>query len=151
MSFKITTHGDFGVSSSGTRIVDDRIDLADELFEQFHPVAKAVAKEAAEMMLAEIDRQLNLAEGTARTAAPEGAPPERDTGDLAESFTIIAPRVKGRVVSSGVQSDHPGGNRLENGSTDSLGRRTLPHPFIAPALRAVEPAVDALVRKRLGS
>ena len=145
------THGDFGVSSSGVRLVDDRLNLADELEEHFYPVAKLVAREAGDLLTAEVVRQLNLRQGTQQTAAPEGAPPERDTGELAESFETIPPRIKGRVVSSGVQSDHPGANRLEYGSTDARGIRTLPHPFVRPALQLVEGPIDALIRKRLGS
>lgn len=151
MSFKIVTRGDFGLSSSGVRIVDDRLDLADELQEQFHEVAKGVAKEAAGILLAEVQRLLRLRAGTFKSAAPEGQPPEYDIGELYRSFEIIPPRVKGRTASSGVQSDHPGANRLEYGKTDARGIRTLPHPFVRPAMANVEEAVTELVQKRLGT
>lgn len=142
---KITTHGAFSVGGI------DRLDLADELEEQFHGEAKLVVGEAADLLLDEVQRNLRLRTGTAATSAPEGAPPEYDTGELYRSYERIPPRVKGRIASSGVQSDHPGAARVEYGSTDSRGIRTLPHPAVRLAVDASEEPITALVEKRLGA
>ena len=131
------------------KVYGDKLDLADELQEEFHQQAKDVAAEAADILLGEVKTLLKLRIGSLQTAAPEGQPPEFDTGALEKSFKKIPPRVKGRVASSGVQSNDPGANRLEYGATDSRGIRTLPHPYVRPALANVEEKVTRLVESRL--
>ena len=135
MSFKIKSY-------------TDKIDLADELEEAFHATAKELVSEAGELALAEVQRNLQLRRGTAQTVAPEGQPPEFDTGDLLRSYEKIPPRVKGRMATSGVQSDHPGAARLEYGKTDARGIRTLPHPAVRLAFEAVEEKVTDLIESR---
>lgn len=124
-------------------VYGDRLDLADELREQFHPQARDAVSELADMAIAEVQRRLSLRSGTAQTAAPEGEPPEKDTGGLLMSFKKIPPRVDGRVAQSGFKTAHPGASRLEFGFTDVRGIRTFPHPFMAPAMAAIESAVVA--------
>jgi len=131
-------------------VYGDRIDLADELEEEFHAVAKDVVTEGAEKLLREVRALLRLRAGTFRTAAPEGQPPEYDVGDLFRSFRLIPARVRGRSVSAGIQSDDPGANRVEFGATDTRGIRTLPHPYLRPALANVEPLVTELFIDRFG-
>lgn len=131
-------------------IYGDKLDLADELADEFVAPAKEAIGEAGDLLTEEVKRLLSLQHGTARTAAPAGAPPEEDSGALVASFTTIPPRVKGRVASSGTQSRHPGVNRLEVGKTDVRGIRTLPHPFLAPALANTEGPIDELLHRKLG-
>lgn len=135
--------------SMKVKVYGDRLDLADELEDEFHADAKAVIGEAGDLLLVEVQRRLRQRKGTRQTAAPAGEAPESDTGALAGSFSRIPPSVKGRVASSGVQSDHPGANRQEFGMTDRLGIRTFPHPFLAPSLQAVEAPVTDLIQRKL--
>lgn len=136
MSLRVTVYG-------------DKIDLADDLEKEFHKEAKAVVDYASRLVLREITRLLTLRSGTKQTAAPEGEPPEADTMDLARSFEVIPPRVRGRSVRGGVQSRDPGVPRLEFGATDDRGVRTLPHPFVLPAFEEMGSAIDQLVQDRL--
>jgi hypothetical protein len=127
-----------------------RLDLADELEEEFHAQAKDAVYEAAGLLLGEVERVLHLRIGTLATAAPPGEPPEFDTGALAASFKRLPPRIKGRIASSGIGSDDPGANRLEFGKTDIRGIRTMPHPFVAPAIKAMDEPIGRLLQARLG-
>lgn len=136
MSFKVT-------------LIGDKLDLADELAEEFEAQAKEAVSEAADLLLHEVQRNLRLRVGTRKTVAPIGQPPEFDTGALLASFRKIAPRVKGRVASSGIRSNHPGANREEFGKTDVRGIRTFPHPYVAPAMAVVDEPVNALLQERL--
>lgn len=129
-------------------VFGDRLDLADELEEQFHQQAIGAVSEAADMVLGEIQRRLSLRRGTAQTAAPEGEPPEHDTGALLRSWKTMPAKVEGRMVVSGVKSNHPGASRLEFGFTDSRGIRTLPHPYIAPSFAAMEGPIERLLAAR---
>ena len=134
-----------------------KLDLADELLEEFHAGAKAAVTGASQLLLTEVQRLLRQRKGTARTAAPAGEPPEEDTGALANSFRLIPASVRtpvfakgyGAEARSGIRSNDPGGNRLEFGFTDLRGIRTLPHPFLAPAIANTEGAIEALLRERL--
>ena len=137
MTIKITVYG-------------EKLDLADEITEEFHAEAKAAVGEAGNLLLAEVRRLLALRRGGPRTAAPEGQPPEQDTGALLRSFRRIPPRIRGRIASSGVQGDEEGSNRLEFGKTDVRGIRTLPHPFMAPAIANMEGPIGRLLEERLG-
>lgn len=129
-------------------VYGDRLDLADELQEEFYPQALSAANEAADMALGEIQRRLSLRRGTAKTAAPEGEPPEQDTAGLLRSWKTMPARIDGRMVSSGVKSNHPGASRLEFGFTDSRGIRTFPHPYIAPSFAAMEGPIERLLAAR---
>jgi hypothetical protein len=126
----------------------EKIDLADELEDEWREDAGELAGDAADLVLGEVQRNLLLRLGTAKTAAPEGQPPEYDKGDLYRSYERIPPRVKGRIASSGVQSDDPGAARAEYGATDSRGIRTFPHPAVRLAFAASEEKVTALIESR---
>jgi hypothetical protein len=132
------------------KVYGDKLDLADELREEFHEAAKVTVKEGATLLLREVQRLLRLRRGTRLTVAPEGAPPEYDEGELEASFKVIAPRVRENVVSSGIHSKHPGAARLEWGATDSLGIRTLPHPYLVPAAETVAPEIERLFLEHSG-
>ena len=138
MSLKIVVHG-------------DKLDLADELAEQYVDEALEVIGDAGTLAFNEVQHQLARRIGSprTRTAAPEGQPPELDTGELRESYSRIPPRVKGAVATSGVQSNHPGAARVEYGATDERGIRTLPHPAVRIAFTNIEPAVDELIQRKL--
>ena len=126
---------------------DSLIDAADEILEEIEPRAREAVREAADMLLNEVRRLLRLRSGP--PAAPEGEPPAKRTGELLKSFRRIPVSVKGRVVSSGIQSNHPGANRLEFGVVDKLGRRTLPHPYIRPAMERMEGPITAFLERAL--
>lgn len=128
-------------------VYGDKLDLADELMEEFHAEAKSAVHDAAALQLAEVKRLLALRRGT---PAPGGEPPAEQTQDLLRSFRLIAPRIRGAVASSGWRSLHPGANRLEFGFTDVRGIRTLPHPYARPAIANTEAAVERLLQERLG-
>lgn len=132
-------------------VYGDKLDLADEVAEEFVAEAKDVAGEAGNIMLAEAQRLAKLRIGTAQTAAPEGQPPEYDSGEFYRKLKRIPPRVKGRVASSGIQSNHPGAARIEWGGTDSRGIRTLPHPIFRPAAANSEQPITELAQRKLGS
>lgn len=129
---------------------DGAIDLADELEEEFRPRARRVMQTASAIVLARIQSLLRTRQGTRYTAAPAGAAPERDSGELARSFRTLGVRVQGRIVEGGIWSDHPGANRLEFGLVDVRGIRTFPHPYVAPVMRGAEDVVTDLFRKELG-
>jgi hypothetical protein len=134
------------------RVVIDapaKLDLAEDLLEEFHGAAIEAVEDAAQLLLDEIVRVLRLRQGSAETAAPAGEPPEQDTGALAASFRLLPGRVRGAVAFSGIRSNHPGANRLEWGFTDIRGIRTLPHPFIMRSVRATEGPINALLKQRL--
>jgi hypothetical protein len=117
----------------------DKLDLADELLEEFHADAKGAVGEAADILLGAV--RANLQRG--------GDGPSVGKGDLLKSMKRIAPSVKGAVASSGIRSNDPGANRVEYGAVDVRGIRTLPHPYVRPAMASTEPQIDALLRERL--
>jgi hypothetical protein len=135
-------------------VYGDNIDLADELKDEFVPKAKAAINEASEVLLEEVKRLLSLRQGSAKTAAPEGQPPEQDTGELIRSFKRMPARLSREsegapAVVGGIRANNDYGVRLEYGQTDARGIRTLPHPYLRPAMVAVEPRIDALLQERL--
>ena len=130
-------------------VYGDKIDLADELIEEFHAQAKDAVSDAAEIWLDAIRRLLSLRQGTKQTASPEGEPPELDTGALARSFRKIPAQVRGNVAGSGIKSNDPGAARLEWGKTDVRGIRTLPHPYLLRSIAETRDEITALLRVRL--
>jgi len=128
---------------------DEKLDLADELRDEFHAVAKEAVRDGAQLLLREVDRLLTLRHGTPQTAAPEGEPPEQDTAGLVRSWDLVNPRVRGDMVQAGIKSNHPGAVRLEYGLTDARGIRTFPHPYIRPAMATTEGPIGELLAERL--
>lgn len=137
MSVRVTVYG-------------DKLDLADELAEEFHDGAKAAVTEGAELLLSQVQQLLHRRRGTAQTVAPEGEAPEFDTGELARSFKIIPATVRRDSVRSGIRSNLLGKVlRLEYGATDSRGIRTLPHPFLRPAIAEMDGPIGRLFEELL--
>ncbi len=129
-------------------VYGDYIDLAEELRDGFHDAAADAAREAGEMLTNEVRRLLAIRSGTAATAAPEGEPPERDTGALLAAVKRLRIRRYTRTVTSGVQVNHPGAARLEWGATDATGRRTFAHPYLRAALANVEGPITEMLERR---
>lgn len=129
-------------------VYGDYIDLAEELEQAWHTPARHAAREAGQMLTAEVRRLLTLRSGTARTVAPPGEPPERDTGTLLAGVSQISVRRGNTVASSGVQVTHPGAARLEWGATDVQGRRTLARPYLRAALANTEGPITAMLEER---
>lgn len=128
-------------------IVGDKIDLADELEEEFHAEAMEAVGEAADIVLADVKQRLSRRRGP--EASPPGEPPALQEGDLLRSYRRVTPKVRGRVATSGIYSRHPGANRVEFGAVDRRGIRTLARPHVRPAFAAMEPAVTELLQRRL--
>lgn len=132
-------------------VYGDMIDLADELEEEFHDKVLKVVDRAADLLLAETRRLLSLRQGTVRTSAPDGQPPERDTGALAASYRKIPGRIRGRVASAGIRSRDPAANRVEYGATDTRGIRTFPHPAVRLAIAGTAIGRATLAREAFGA
>jgi hypothetical protein len=127
----------------------DRIDLADELEEEYRVGVKAAVTDAANLLLAESHR-LITAYGDAGPA-PAGSTPATDTGNL-RKMTKRLPyrgRSRSRYASSGV-AYAPHAHLLEYGHNNSDGTRTLPRPFIDLAMTNAESDIENLLRERLG-
>lgn len=129
-------------------VYGDHINLAEELKEEWQPVARQAAREAGRMLTEEVRRLLRLRQGRRATAAPEGQPPELDFGNLLDSVSQLSVRMRDTAASSGVQVKHEGAARLEWGKTDRKGRRTFPHPFLRPALANVEGPITRMLEQR---
>lgn len=129
-------------------IYGDKIDLADELLDEFKAVAKMAIGDAGNIVVEEVKRLLSLQSGGGPAEA--GLPPAEQTGALLRSVKRIPPKVKGRTATSGFIVDDPGAIRLNYGKTDARGIRTFPHPFAEPALANAEAAVGALLQERMG-
>jgi hypothetical protein len=129
-------------------VYNDKIDLADDIEEDFRLAAEAGVRDAAQLLLDKVRDKLQARRGTARTSAPPGEPPEYDEGDLFRSWKLLPTRLRGRMAESGIKSNNVYAVRLEYGKTDKRGVRTFPHPYVRPAMKEVEPAIFALWRER---
>lgn len=117
----------------------DLVDLADELLDEVEPRAKEAVRDARDIVLGEAKRLLSLRTSGLPT---EGQPPVRRTSELYRSLRKLAVSVRGRVISAGFSTAHPGASRLEYGFVDKLGRRTLPHPWLRPAFENTRDQVE---------
>lgn len=127
----------------------DKLDLADELPDEWIQRMKAPVREAGALFVTEVKRRLTLAQGSPSTSAPENEPPERDSGDLVASVRQLNTKVKATIASTGVHVRDEGAARLEWGKTDVRGIRTYPHPFIRPSAEAVAKQAGELIAKAL--
>lgn len=124
------------------------LDLTDEILDESLPLVMEKADEAAAMLLAEVQRNLQRRKGP--DAAPAGEPPAEHTGELAASYKVIKARSLGDGrVRSGIQSRHPGAARVEFGATDVRGITTKPHPYVRPAEEAMQQPITALLEAAL--
>src|SRR5690606_12815496 len=128
------------------RIFGDKLDLADELQDEFHADAKAAVRDAAQLMLAESKRLIQRYGPNA--PAPPVETPATLTGNLLRLTKLRSPRVRGRVVSAGV-SYAPHAHLLEFGHVAADGTRVLPRPFVRVAEKNTEGPITDLLRARL--
>ena len=129
---------------------EDKIDLADELIEEFRTEARAVVREGVDLYVAKIKRNLTRISGR---VSQEGETPARQSGELERSFKRGSIRL-GRdkaSISGTIDSTEPWEkiNGLEYGATGPDGRRLLPRPYLRPAEQAVEPKIEKLFEERL--
>jgi hypothetical protein len=126
---------------------DDKIDLADELREEFIPPAKAAVKDANDVYFNEARR---LAKVYGPGPAPGQSTPGTVSGNLARLMKKRGPRLsrtKDAVWASVMFAPHA--HLLEFGHDNVDGTRTLPRPFIRPAQANTEGTIDRLLQDRL--
>jgi hypothetical protein len=131
-------------------VYGDRLDLADELEDEFRKEARDVVREGTDMAVAEVKRMLRRT-GTRESRPDE--PPAIQTGDLERSIRRGRVRlsrdkrsVSGEVVSTLTYAEV---NSVEYGHTKRTGQRVLPRPFLRPAMAEVEPKIATLFQDRL--
>jgi hypothetical protein len=127
---------------------EGRLNLADELEEEFAEVAGEAVAEGARMLLAESKRLIAMHGRGA--PAPPGSTPATVTGNLLKMTKQRNPRgrVRGAWASSGVKFA-PHSWLVEYGHTAVDGTRVLPRPFVRPAVEATEGPIHAAMLARL--
>jgi hypothetical protein len=127
---------------------DGKLDLADELEEEFHQVAAEAVAEGAAMLLAE-SKRLIAAHGR-NAPAPPGSTPATVSGNLLKMTKPRSKkgRVRGAEASAGVQYA-PHSWLVEYGHVASDGTRVLPRPFVRPAVANTEDPIERMLRERL--
>ena len=127
----------------------DKIDLAEELEEEFRSEAKQAVRDGVDIMVAEI--QANANRFTSGESRP-GHFPVRRTGELAQSFkrgSVRLGRDKASVTGETVSTlSYEEVNGVEYGHTKPTGERVLPRAFIRPAQVTAEPKIAALFARR---
>lgn len=131
-------------------VYGDRLDLADELEDDFRKEAKSVVREGVDMLIAET--KANLRRIGNRASRP-GETPGMQTGETERSIRRGRVRlgrdkrsVSGEMVSTQSYEEI---NGLEYGHTKPTGQRVLPRLFIRPAVETTEPRIAALFEERL--
>jgi hypothetical protein len=128
-------------------IRNDKIDLADEMEEDFRKTAKDAVKESSKILLAESHKQIERFGKNG--PAPEGETPATFTGNLKKLTRLLPVRQRSRSsrnVSAGVIYA-PHTHLLEYGHVNVNGTRTLPRPFVEVANRNAEPEIEATLNK----
>ena len=126
---------------------EGKIDLAEELVEEFRDHAKAVVREASDILLAESKEKI-AAYG--RGPAPPGSTPGTESGNLLKLTKRGSVRLgRDKASVSGAVKYAPHAHLVEYGHDNVDGTRTLPRPFIRPALDAAEPKIERLFEERL--
>ena len=126
---------------------EGKLDLAEELREEFLPVARQVVLEASDILLAET-REKIAAYGPG--PAPPGSTPGTHTGNLLKMTKRGTVRLgRDKASYSGAVKYAPHAHLVEYGHTNVDGTRTLPRPFIRPAMEAAEPKIQRLFKERL--
>lgn len=132
------------------RVQTDRIDLAEELEEDFRKEAKDIIREAGTIYLDELKGL--LARQPSGPARP-GQPPARDTEELLKSLRRSTGRLGRDKVSysiditSHLHYEHF--NSIEYGHINADGTRTLPRPFKRPTDDKTAPKIVRLFEVRL--
>lgn len=127
------------------RVGGEKLDLANELREEFHREAKDAVSAGADILLEHSRRK---AEAYGPGPAPPGSTPGTDSGDLVRLMKRRAPRVRGDVVSAAVKYA-PHAHLVEYGYTKPTGQRVLPRPFVRPAVKSAQPEIDRVLMERL--
>jgi hypothetical protein len=132
-------------------IYGDKIDLADELEDDFRKEAKATVREAGSMYLAALKATLQR--------GPRGGPSEPEQvpaiqkEDLLKSFRRSGAKLgrDKRSVSVDITSDlhYKEVWGVESGHVKRTGHRVLPRPFIRPTDAEMEPKIGKLFEERL--
>ena len=126
---------------------EGKIDLAEELMDEFIPNARVVVRDASDILLAETKR---IIAAYGRGPAPPGSTPGTETGNLLRMTKRGSVRMgRDRASVSGAVLYPPHSHLVEYGHTNVDGTRTLPRPFIRPALEAAEPQIQQLFEERL--
>jgi hypothetical protein len=134
--------------SVNVRVYGDKLDLADELADEFHDEAAKAVTDGAKILLAESHRL--IARWGPNAPAPAGQTPATITGDLLRLTRLRRGRVRrnSRVAQAAVQYA-PHSWLVEFGHINVDGTRTLPRPFVRPAVENTEADIDRLLTERL--
>jgi hypothetical protein len=133
------------------QVYGDKLDLADELEEDFRKEAKAVVREAGTMYYDALVARLRRG-GRGRPSAPGQVPAIQDE-DLLKSFrrpTAKLGRDKRSVfvdITSDLHYKEVWG--VESGHVKPDGTRVEPRPFIRPTDAEMEPKIARLFEERL--
>lgn len=126
---------------------EGKLDLAEELRDEFLLNARGVLREASDILLAESQEKI---QAYGPGPAPAGSTPGTVTGNLSKLTKRGTVRIgKDRASVSGAVKYAPHAHLVEYGHTMPSGQRVLPRPFIRPALDASEPKIQALFEARL--
>jgi hypothetical protein len=131
-----------------TRVYGDKLDLADELRDEFVQGAKDAVRDGAGLLLAESKRLITR---FGPGPAPADSTPGTVTGNLLKLTKARAAKLgRGRASAVAAIQYAPHSFLLEYGHDNADGTRTLPRPFVRPAVENTEGAIDRLLRERLG-
>lgn len=126
---------------------EGKLDLADELREEFIADAKGAVAAAADLLLAESQR---LIRAYGPGPSPEGSTPGTGSGDLLRLTKRRAPRMgRDRASFAAPVQYAPHSWLVEYGHNNVDGTRTLPRPFVRPAIENTKGPIDQLLRDRL--
>lgn len=131
-------------------VLVDKIDLADELEEDFRKEARAAVQKGVAIYVDELKATLRR---TGSRVSEPGETPGADTGELERSIKRGPVRlgrdkrsVTGQVVSS---LSYEEVNSVEFGHVNRDGTRTLPRPFLRPTDVTAGPNIAALLEDLL--
>lgn len=129
-------------------VITDKIDLADELEEDFRKDARAAVQKGVTIY---VDAAKATLRRTGSRVSEPGETPGMDTGELEKSIKRGSVRlgrdkrsVTGQVVSS---LSYEEVFSVEYGHTNRDGTRTLPRPFVRPTDETAGPKIAALLEE----
>jgi hypothetical protein len=129
-------------------IYGDKLDLADELLEDFRKVARGAVRDGSKILLEESHRLIK--QYGPGPAPPGSTPGTGETGNLLKMTKLGNVRFgRDKRSYSGAVIYAPHAYLLEYGHTNVDGTRTLPRPFIRPAQEAAQPKIHRLFEERL--
>ena len=128
------------------QVLIDKIDLADEMEEDFRKDATAAVRKGVDIY---VDAAKATLRRTGSRVSRPGEAPGMDTGELERSIKRGPVRlgrdkrsVTGQVVSSRSYEEV---NSVEYGHVNADGTRTLPRPFLRPTDEQVGPRIAELL------